>query len=224
MGLPGFEMIETPQQARIAGRRWNRMATEIDTPDASDEVKAKARELRSRASAAHTWARQQDAALAHGRQAHDTHVENENNVVPIRPAEQAGEEGKEAPARPRRTSAAARRAGHVAYHAARPRAMSLAVRGKTHFFQGVQEPFGPVGGSFDTLMWALGASLGVVLMFDLVKAPGAITQTSSHLSAAISRAAGLVDPITGQRVGAASPAAATRPAPTTTKKTATAAH
>ena len=196
------------------------MARELDTPDAHDEVKAKVRELHQRASAADTWAREQEDALLKGQQAHDGTLEQEHaKVVPI-----SGETSRgDRPARSR-TSSAARAAGHKAYTAARPKALRIAHNGRQHFFQGLTQPFGGAGGDLgELLMEAIGLSVAVVLIADLLRAPGAITSSSSHVLGFFQRAVDVVDPFTGLRpAGVAAPrtAPARAAAPPTTKATA----
>lgn len=181
LDLPGVSVIETPAQARAHARRWDRMARELDTPDANDQAKEKVRELRQRSHAANDWARRQEDALMRGRQAHNDEAAK---VTPIRP-------GTEQPAAP--SSSVARAAGHRAYQAARPQAMRVG----RHVFQGVQEPFGPVGASWDLLWEAVGVTLGVILLTDLLRAPKAIVDVSQHSLGALNRLVGLSDPLTG---------------------------
>src|SRR6185437_6410140 len=177
--------------------------------DAPDQAKEKIVELRARAKAANDWARAQEDALDQGQRTHDeTLASHDDNVVPLRPG---------APKRPPSTRAhqAARRAGHAAYSAARPRAMRIVDRSKQHFFQGVAEPFGPVGASWDLAWEAIGVSLAVIVLVDLLRHPGALTATSTHAVGLLDRAVGLVDPITGLAPArAVAPTAAPRPAPT----------
>lgn len=199
--LAGVSRIDTPAEARAHARAWAKMARELDTEDAPEQAQEKVRELRQRAKAANDWARREEDALVRGRQAHDAHLEHEtkDNVVPIRGT---------ASSRPR-TSSAARRAGHAAYHATRPRAMRIVANGRQHFFQGLAEPFGPVGSGYELFMEALGMTLAVVVIADLLRSPGAIAEASTHGLGFLQRAAGLVDPITGRKVAAPAP---TRPA------------
>jgi hypothetical protein len=196
LDLPGVSVIETPAEARSHARGWNRMASQIDTPDAPDEAKAKARELRQRSQAAQAWARQQEDALSAGKRAHD---EEAAKVTPIRQGtaqEQhgdlvrasAGPSGREGFA-----SGAARAAGHKAYQTARPQAMRVG----RHVFQGAQEPFGPIGDSWDLLWEAIGVTIGVIILTDLLRAPRAIVDVSQHSLAGLNRLVGLTDPLSG---------------------------
>jgi len=200
--LPGVKVIEHPHEARAHARGWSRMARELDTPDAPPAAKEKARELRQRAQAAHAWARQQEDALSVGQRAHDEHAKRESNVSPIRGGTAGEQYGpivkkRESEARQGFVSGAARAAGNRAYRAARPPAMRIAHNGRQHFFQGLEEPFGPAGDAWETLLYALGATLGVVLLADLIRAPKAIAEASSHGLGFLHRATSLSDPFTG---------------------------
>lgn len=207
--LPGVEVIGHPAVARARARKWSKMAAEIDTPDAPDEAKAKARELRQRASAAHDWARRQEDALEAGARAGEAH---HAKVTPIRKGtaeQQHGPLVRPAGGYDGYLKGTAREVAHRTYQRARPSAMRIAARGRQHFLQGASEPFGPVGSGFDLLLEAIGVSLAVILLTDLVRAPGAIVDVSSHGLGFIHRAVGVVDPITGL---APAPAAGSRPA------------
>lgn len=214
--LPGVEVIESPAVARARARKWSAMARAIDTPDAPDEAKAKARELRQRAEHAHTWARRQEDALEAGQRAGAEHAAK---VTPIRRGtalEQHGELVKPAGAAGEGfLTGSAREVAHRTYQRARPPAMRIAHRGRQHFFQGAAAPFGPVGSGFDLVMEAIGISIAVILLTDLVRAPGAIVDVSSHSLGFLHRAVGLADPLTGLTpASAAGSRPATASAPT----------
>lgn len=203
--LPGVTLIETPAEARAKARGWRRMAREVNTPDAPEEAKAKARELNQRAEAAERWARTQEDALVAGHQAAAVH---EAKVVPIGGRKPLlSDEGR------RRLAAGhgpyahgPRAAAHEAYERARPPALRIAHNGRQHFFQGLEQPFGPVADTGELLMEMLGLSLAVVLIADLLRAPGAIASTSQHTLGFFSRAIDVVDPFTGLRpAGVAAP-------------------
>jgi hypothetical protein len=197
--LPGVaKVIEHPHEARSAARRWARMAREIDTPDAPPEAKEKARELRQRTQAANDWARRQEDALSAGQHAHDEHLRSEGaTVTPIRGGtaqQQHGDPVKgDHNADESFVRMHARAAGHAAYQAARPRAARLG----NHFLQGVSEPFGAVGEGGDLVAYGLGLTLAVLLVFNLLRAPGAISDVVDHGSGLLHRVVGLTDPITG---------------------------
>lgn len=208
--LPGIEVINDPRVARSRARHWSRMAREIDTPDATDEVKAKARELRQRSQAAHEWARRQEDALEQGARAGEAHAAKvtpirkgtaEQELGPLRRPAGGGYEGY--------LKGTAREIAHRTYHAAKPPAIRLAARGRQHFLQGVKEPFGPVGSGYDLALEALGITLAIILLTDLVRAPGALVDVSAHSQGFLHRTVGLADPITGL---APTPAAGSRPA------------
>jgi hypothetical protein len=209
--LPGVTVIEHPHEARARARKWSRMAREIDTPDAPPEAKAKATELRQRAEAANAWARRQEDALDAGNTAHDEHLKK---VTPIRGGTAQQQHG-DVVAKPAANNgegfarAQAREAGHRAYTAARP----VAMRAGNHLFQGVKEPFGPVASGWDLFFEALGITIGIVILSDLVRAPRAIGEVSSHGLAGLHRLVGVVDPITGLAPGTPRPAARATAAP-----------
>lgn len=209
--LANVSRIDTPQEARAHARRWDRMAREIDTPDAPDQAKDKARELRQRSKAANDWARREEDALLRGRQAHDTELaKHKNNVVQLHPEQRAEHSS--------RARKAARRAGHAAYHAAKPPAMRIVHRGRQHFFQGLSEPFGPVGSGWDLALESLGVTLAIVILADLLRAPRAITEGSQHAVGAIERWVGVADPITGLTPARAAAHGSSRPAPASARK------
>lgn len=209
--LPGLEVIDDPRVARARARKWSKMARQIDTADAPPEAKEHARELRQRSQAAHEWARRQEDAVEAGARAGEA---EHAKVSPIRKgtAEQehgplvrppgGGYEGY--------LKGSAREAAHRTYHAAKPPAMRIAARGRQHVLQGASEPFGPVGGGYDLAMEAIGVTLAIILLTDLLRAPGAIVDVSQHSLGFLDRLVGLADPITGLAPGTA--AGSTRPA------------
>jgi hypothetical protein len=207
--LAGVSRIDTPAEARSHARRWLQMARELDTPGAPEQAREKAAELRQRAKAAQEWARGEEDALLRGQQEHDRHLE----LVP-EPEQQTRRQARHGRVR-RASSSGARRAGNRAYHAAKPPALRLGVRGRQHFFQGLQQPFGPAGIGWDAVFEGLGLSLAVVLLYDLLSSPQALTETGSHTLGFLNRAIALRDPITGLSATASPPprtAPARRPA------------
>jgi len=195
--LPGVTRIDTPAEARAHSRRWNRMARELDTPEAPEPVQEKVRELRQRAAAADAWARKEEDALLRAQHAHDQELDN---VVPLHPGENEEQRHARTPGHVQR---AARRAGNAAYAKARPAAMRIAHQGKQHFFQGLEQPFGPTGDAGALVMEGLGLTVAVILLADLLKAPGVIGDVGSRATAAIKRWTSLSDPFTGATVNAA---------------------
>ncbi len=96
--------------------------------------------------------------------------------------------------------------------------MRIAVRGRQHFFKGATAPFGPVGSGYDLAAEALGLTLAVIVISDLVRAPRAIAEASSHTVGFVQRAVEVRDPLTGvhaQTWPGARAAAPSRPARTT---------
>lgn len=191
--LAGVETIDDPAVARSRARRWRKMAREVPED--------KARELRQRAAAAEAWARRQENAIEQARREHDRVLAS---VSPIRRSSSARDAGATIHEQPGHARRAARAAGHKVYAAARPQAMRLAVNGRQHFFQGVKAPLGPADEGWNLFFEAVGVSLAIVAIADLLRAPGVIGTTSSHLLGAIQKLTAVRDPFTGATPAGAS--------------------